>query len=179
MPTATTKSDSAVTRTDAASSASARKPAHPTSLSTKTPAEIKAARDQYDRGEKISTKAVKDKKLRGSLKKLELRYRSAATAAADSEILRPETGPGFIEAEGELERTWKVRQGDIRSAVDVATAEKGFNLDLGFGEYYADYTRDGRDLLLAGKKGHVATFDWREGTLGCELQLGETVRDAR
>jgi hypothetical protein len=34
----------------------------------------------------------------------------------------------------------------------------------------------GRDLLLAGRKGHVATMDWREGKLGCELQLNETVR---
>lgn len=42
-----------------------------------------------------------------------------------------------------------------------------------------DYTRNGRDLLLAGRKGHVATMDWRDGKLGCELQLGETVRDAK
>jgi U3 small nucleolar RNA-associated protein 7 len=167
---------------DAATAPEARKPkkyAHPTSLSTKTPTEVTAARKTYDRGAAVSTKAIKDKKLRGNLKKLELRYREAATAAADSEILRPEDGPGYIEAEGELERTWKVAQGEIRAAVDVATAQKGFELKLGFGDYLHDYTRDGRDLLLAGRKGHVATFDWREGKLGCELQLGETVRDAR
>ncbi|KAA8911555.1 WD40-repeat-containing domain protein [Sphaerosporella brunnea] len=152
---------------------------HPTSLSTKNAEELTAARKTYGRGNGISTGAVKDKKLRGNLKKIELRYREAASAAADAEILRPEDGPGFIEAEGELERTWKLRQEDIRKAVDVATAQKGFDLKLGFGQYSADYTRDGKDLLLAGRKGHVATFDWREGTLGCELQLGETVRDAR
>jgi U3 small nucleolar RNA-associated protein 7 len=47
------------------------------------------------------------------------------------------------------------------------------------GPYRVDYTRNGRELLLAGRKGHVATMDWRNGRLGCELQLGETVRDAR
>ena len=34
-----------------------------------------------------------------------------------------------------------------------------------------------RHLAIAGKKGHVATFDWQTGTLHSELQLKETVRD--
>lgn len=34
-----------------------------------------------------------------------------------------------------------------------------------------------RNLVIAGKKGHVASFDWRTGTLHSELQLQETVRD--
>jgi len=159
--------------------AKSKRPAHPTALTTKTPDQIAHAQTLYGRGEKISAKAIKDKKLRGNLKKLELRYRDAAAQAKDAEILRPESGPGFIEAEGELERTWKVGQKDVRDAVDVATAMKGFELKLGFGGYVADYSRDGRDLVLGGRKGHVATFDWREGKVGCELQLGETVRDVQ
>jgi U3 small nucleolar RNA-associated protein 7 len=47
------------------------------------------------------------------------------------------------------------------------------------GPYRADYTRNGKNLLLAGRKGHIATMDWRAGKLGCELQLGETIRDAK
>lgn len=39
------------------------------------------------------------------------------------------------------------------------------------------YTRNGRNLLLGGRKGHVATLDWKTGSLGCEVQLAETVRD--
>jgi U3 small nucleolar RNA-associated protein 7 len=34
------------------------------------------------------------------------------------------------------------------------------------------------ELLLAGRKGHVATIDWRKGALGTELQLQETIRAA-
>ena len=151
---------------------------HPTASSTKTPEQIAAAQKEYGRGARASG-SIKDKKLRGSMKKLDLRYREAATQAKDAEILRPESGPGFIEAEGELERTWKVGQKEIIEAVDVATASKGFGLDLAFGPYVADYSKDGRDLVIGGRKGHVATFDWREGKLGCELQLGETIRDVK
>ena len=124
-------------------------------------------------------KSVKDKKLRGKLKALEERNKDAALKAKDAEILL-ENQSGFLEPEGELERTYKVRQDDIRNEVGVETAKKGFDLKLdGLGPYTCDYTRNGRDLLLAGRKGHVATMDWRSGKLGCELQLGETVRDAK
>jgi hypothetical protein len=145
----------------------------------KTPEELALASSSYGRGAKVRTKSIRDKKLRGNLKTLENKYRDAASRAKDAEILRPEASGGFIEPEGELERTWKVTQKDVRKAVDVASAAKGFELELGFGPYTADYTRDGRNLLVAGRKGHVASFDWREGKLGCELQLGETVRDIK
>lgn len=137
------------------------------------------AEKTYGRGKKISTKSVKDKKLRSNLKSLETKYKDAALKARDAEILL-DNEPGFIEAEGELERTYKVRQGDVKENVGVETAKKGFELKLDeLGPYRADYTRNGRKLLLSGRKGHVATMDWRDGKLGCELQLGETVRDAK
>ena len=122
---------------------------------------------------------MKDKKLRGNLKQLENKYKTAALRAKDAEILHENTG-GFLEPETELERTYKVRQEDIVSQVPVETAKKRFELKLDtLGPYVCDYTRNGRELLLAGRKGHIATMDWREGKLGCEIQLGETVRDAR
>jgi U3 small nucleolar RNA-associated protein 7 len=159
----------------AAAAANSRPRGNPTSLSTKSPAEMQLASETYGRGQ--SAKTAKDKKLRGNLRKIEHRYKDAAAQALDAELLRPESGPGFIEAEGELERTWKVDQKVVREAVDVATAQKGFEFKLPFGGYTARYSRDGRDLLIGGRKGHVATMDWREGKLGMELNLGETVRD--
>lgn len=36
-----------------------------------------------------------------------------------------------------------------------------------------------RHLAIAGRKGHVATFDWQSGRLHSELQLGETVRSIK
>ena len=137
------------------------------------------ANRQYGRGQGIKTKSIKDRKLRGNLRALEDRYRDAALKAKDAEILL-ENSSGFLEPEGELERTYKVRQDEVKTDVGVETAKKGFELKLeGMGPYMHDYTRNGRDLLLAGRKGHVATMDWQNGRLGCELQLGETVRDAK
>jgi U3 small nucleolar RNA-associated protein 7 len=139
----------------------------------------KEAQVAYGRGRKIPIKGIKDKKLRGNLKTLENKYKIATLKAKDAEILLENSG-GFLEQENELERTYKVRQDEIRREVPVETAKKGFELKLdALGPYVCDYTRNGRELLLAGRKGHVATMDWREGKLGCELQLGETVRDAR
>ena len=139
------------------------------------------AQRQYGRGRKIRHQTVKDKKLRSNLKQLESRYKDAAIKAKDAEILL-ENEPGFLEPEHELERTYKIRQSDIKKDLPVETAKKGFELKLGegLGPYACDYTPNGRALLLAGRKGHVAAIsDWRSGTLGCELQLNETVRDAR
>jgi U3 small nucleolar RNA-associated protein 7 len=139
----------------------------------------KEAQKAYGRGKKIPLKGIKDKKLRGNLKALESKYRDASLKAKDAEILLENEG-GFLEPEHELERTYKVRQDDIRQDVAMETAKKGFELKLdALGPYVCDYTRNGKDLLLAGRKGHVATMEWRDGKLGCELQLGETVRDAK
>ena len=137
------------------------------------------AHEKYGRGRPIRKQSIRDKKLRGNLESLENKYKDSVLRAHDAEILL-ENQNGFIQTEGELEKTYKIRQDEIKREVAVETAKKGFDLKLeGLGPYVMDYTRNGRGLLLAGRKGHVSTMDWRAGTLGCELQLGETVRDAK
>jgi U3 small nucleolar RNA-associated protein 7 len=138
-----------------------------------------AAKQAYGRGSKIRTKNVKDKKLRANLRSLEAKYTDATLQAKDAEILL-DNSSGFLEPESALEKTYKVRQDEIKQDVAIETARKGFELKLPeLGPYdVCDYTRNGRDLLIASRKGHVAVMDWRDGKLGCELQLGETIRDA-
>lgn len=73
-----------------------------------------------------------------------------------------------------------MRQDEITQSAGAETAQKRFDLALTeAGPYVFDYSRNGRELLLGGRKGHVATMDWREGTLGCEINLGENVRDVK
>ena len=137
-----------------------------------------AAQEAYGRGKAIQTGTIKDRKLRANLKRLETKYKDAVLGAKDAEILL-ENQEGFLEPEGELERTYKVRQDEIKDAVGISQAKKSIEFKLDMGPYYSNYTRNGRSLLLAGRKGHVATCEWRAGIPGCELHLNETVRDAK
>ena len=137
------------------------------------------AQQKYGRGRPIRKQSIKDRKLRGNLRALEAKYKDATLKASEAEILL-ENEAGLLEADGELEKTYKVRQDEIKREIAIETAKKSFELKLNeFGPYVMDYTRNGRNLLLAGRKGHVSTMDWRAGTLGFELHLGETVRDAK
>ncbi|KAI9354406.1 WD40-repeat-containing domain protein [Pilaira anomala] len=123
-----------------------------------------------------STKKVTDRKLKAKLTHQEKQTRDAARAAARAELLLQEE-EGFLEAEG-LEKTFKFRQDQIFSSLDVNSASKIFSLDLPeYGPYAIDYTRNGRHLLIGGHKGHIAAFDWQTGGLHFETHVRETVRD--
>ncbi|KAI9187629.1 putative U3 small nucleolar RNA-associated protein 7 [Blastocladiella emersonii ATCC 22665] len=115
------------------------------------------------------------------------RATAAAKAAAkearekrlDTKVLLTQDA-GYLEAEEPMERTHKLAQDVLRDEhLDLTNQAKVFQLQLPeFGPYGAlDFTRNGRHLLLGGKKGHVAAMDWKRGKLHCELHLGETVRD--
>ena len=40
-------------------------------------------------------------------------------------------------------------------------------------------TRNGRNLLLGGKKGHLALLDWKEKDLRLEFQTKQLIRDVK
>lgn len=46
-----------------------------------------------------------------------------------------------------------------------------------FGPYSLDTTRNGKYLLLAGRKGHLAMLEWKTKNLVCEFQAKDRVRD--
>lgn len=59
----------------------------------------------------------------------------------------------------------------------MAGSSKIFFLQCAAHERVIRFIRLCRQLAIAGRKGHVATFDWHTGKLGTEVQLKETVRD--
>ncbi|CDW56333.1 BING4CT and WD40 domain containing protein [Trichuris trichiura] len=68
------------------------------------------------------------------------------------------------------EKSYNLTQSDIVKSVDLASAAKHFELQLPkFGPYRLDFTRNGRNLLIGGRLGHVATFDWFTKELHCEV----------
>ncbi|KAG0171909.1 Small subunit (SSU) processome component [Apophysomyces sp. BC1034] len=134
--------------------------------------------EKYNRGKPIHYKKIKDKKLKTKLEKQENQFRDAARSAARTELLLGEEA-GYLEAEG-IEKTYNYRQDQLKEGVDLNTSKKMFTLDLpDFGPYSIDYTKNGRHLLIGGKKGHLAAFDWQTGRLHFETHVKEIVRDVK
>lgn len=80
----------------------------------------------------------------------------------------------------EGEETTEFTQDDIKQNVDISSATKSFKLNLeDFGPYKINYTRNGRHLLLAGKKGHLAAIDWVSKKLYCEFNVMEEIVDVK
>lgn len=127
---------------------------------------------------KSSLKKTKNKKLRAKLQRIDDQYEDAVSSAAATHYLLPQTA-GYLEAEDEMEKTFKVSQKDIKDSVDVSTVNKALDLSLKeFGPYYMQYSRNGTHLLISGRKGHIASMDWRKGELRGELNVNETCHAA-
>lgn len=121
-------------------------------------------------GEGIKTSHFKEK-----FQRKEVYYDFANEQAARTELLLNEE-EGFIEAEDGVS-TAEYTQKEIVDNVDITAASKHFNLNLDFGSYRMRYTKNGRHLLLGGKKGHVAAFDWVTKKLHCEFNVMEEITD--
>lgn len=105
--------------------------------------------------------------------------RQAHEIAARTELLLDEDA-GFLEPDSDDEFTGQLTQTRIKKAVDVESADKGFDLNLPqFGPYTIDYSRNGRMLALGGKMGHVAAIDWTNQRLKCEINVQESVHDIK
>ncbi|XP_018617826.2 WD repeat-containing protein 46 isoform X1 [Scleropages formosus] len=116
--------------------------------------------------------------LKSTLKDAEETSKLATEKAARFDLLLSEDA-GFLEAD-EGEETCTIAQDDIADAVDITSGTKYFNLSLTqFGPYRLDYTRNGRHLLLGGRRGHVSCFDWHSKQLMCEINVMETVNDVK
>lgn len=143
-------------------------------MAPKNPVESsKYARDVDKFPHKVSK--ARARRLQQGLKKVDQDYHEFIKSAEATDMLLQEEA-GFLEADEPMERTSKFLQEDIVAAVDVGTASKKLDLKLTeLGPYKIDFNRNGRKLLIGGKKGHVASMDWRLGKLDCELFLNETV----
>ena len=115
------------------------------------------ALERHSRGDGVQHEKVKTKYGRKMAKRREEIARSVEETAARAEILLQEDA-GYLETgrtEEEVEEfTARITQILLKRNVDVESARKGFELNLSqFGPYTLDYTRNGRYLVLGGKKG--------------------------
>ncbi|KAJ8265160.1 hypothetical protein COCON_G00142590 [Conger conger] len=133
---------------------------------------------KFKRGEKGKMPQGTRGRLKDSLSGAEVASNLAQNQAARYDLLLPEDA-GFLEGD-EDEDTCTFLQEDIADAVDITSGAKYFNLTLSqFGPYRVDYTRNGRHLLLGGRRGHVACIDWQSKQLKCEMNVMETVNDVK
>ncbi|TFK65955.1 WD40 repeat-like protein [Pluteus cervinus] len=120
---------------------------------------------------------IANKKLRGVLNRNAAHNARSKVLVDEAEDMLLMEDRGYMEVEGDLEKTWRIGQADIAREAGGEAAKGRIEWKLEGGPYKTRYTRNGRHLAIAGRLGHVATFDWQTGTLHSELQLQETCRD--
>lgn len=144
----------------------------------KKPVEPEAV-ERHSRGEKVDTDKIRTKFKKKEQERREKRIEFATEQAARSELLLQEDA-GFLEGDQTQEFTAQIKQTQIKQAVDEESAAKCFDLNLAqFGPYKMSYTRNGRFLLLGGRRGHIAAFDWTSKSLKCEINAMESVHDVQ
>jgi U3 small nucleolar RNA-associated protein 7 len=130
---------------------------------------------RYSRGAANKSKGVVKHRLKVGIKRSEAKISAANKRAAQAELLLP-TEAGTIETEGEMEMTARMSQREVAQAVDLQTQRKAYNMKLDkFGPYRANFTPNGRHLLLGGRKGHLAIVDWERAHVKTEIHVRETV----
>ena len=115
------------------------------------------ALERHSRGDGVRPERIKTKYGQKMAQRREEMARSVEETAARAEILLEEDA-GYLETgrtEEEVEEfTARVTQTLLKRNVDTESARKGFELNLSqFGPYTLDYTRNGRGLVLGGRKG--------------------------
>uniref|UniRef100_A0A0K0G112 WD_REPEATS_REGION domain-containing protein n=1 Tax=Strongyloides venezuelensis TaxID=75913 RepID=A0A0K0G112_STRVS len=115
---------------------------------------------------------IHKKKFRSKKQKIVAR----AEYMARAEIINKEED-GYIEVDEDDQPTYFISQRDIKNNVDIASASKGFDLVLDkYGPYSLDFTPNGRHLIIGGRVGHLASFDWMTKKLHCEFNTREEIR---
>nr|CEL67991.1 TPA: WD domain, G-beta repeat-containing protein,putative [Neospora caninum Liverpool] len=152
-----------------------RKPvAKPSRRSSSRPSESTS----FQQHEKIaSLKGLWNKKLKGRLRTQQKLNDEATRRLRTTELMLFEEEGGLL-TEG-LEKTYAIPQADIVKETDLGTREKILALDLPFGPYAVDFSRNGRHLLLGGKKGSLSLLDCHTCQPLCEINVKETVRDVK
>ncbi|KAH8416493.1 hypothetical protein KR222_006133 [Zaprionus bogoriensis] len=134
-------------------------------------------REKYSRGEAVDTRGVRTRHFKAQQQRREVYLDYATEQAARTELLLQESAGQLEPDEGEI--TASYRQAEIAANVDLQSAAKHFQLKLDFGPYALRYTKNGRHLLLGGRRGHVAAFDWVTKKLHCEFNVMESVADVQ
>ncbi|KAM9956305.1 hypothetical protein ACTFIR_003017 [Dictyostelium discoideum] len=142
------------------------------------PVKVPKGARKYLKGEIVAPTGIKNPFMKTRINKIgELKLESAKAAQKMEMLLQHDVG--FIVAENDREKTYKLTQNKIASSVDIQSSGKVFDLALEpNGPYKIQYSKNGRYLLLAGAKGHFSMIDWQRGKKFTERHLASPIRDA-
>lgn len=119
----------------------------------------------------------KEKKMRNVLQRAELRTKAQGRFLGYlDKVTSHDTG--YLEAD-DNETTRQFRQKTLMDHIPLQNQQQIMNLDLEFGSYNLDFSRDGQELLLGSSQGHVAVLDWKTKNLKCEFNVKEKIRDVK
>jgi U3 small nucleolar RNA-associated protein 7 len=118
-----------------------------------------------------------DKRLQARLKAAHSYYHEDRAINAQQSLLLTQQEGFLLPDEGEI--TARVKQEQIKGLVPLYTSSKMIDLNLKFGGYFLDYTRNGSFLALAGQQGHLSLINWRDFKVLTEFHTKELVRDVK
>ncbi|EKX73397.1 conserved hypothetical protein [Theileria equi strain WA] len=101
----------------------------------------------------------------------------AKKAVEYSSIILPNES-GYIKTEGD-EKSYQISQAKLLSKADLGTRKKVIQLDLTHGPYMADYTQNGRYMLLGGGKGQLSLICTQSLKNYFDICVKETIRDVK
>lgn len=87
---------------------------------------------------------ISDKKLRAVLSQQSAHNARSKALLEDAAFLLEHEESGTMEVEGELEKTWRVRQGEVVESAGQEAAKGRREWELDGGPYRSRYTRNGR-----------------------------------
>lgn len=121
--------------------------------------------------------AMKDLRVRSKLKRTR-EFKSAVSKQLDAySYVNPAVERGFIEENTDGFSNARLNQEELRKEVDVGTLKKLFDFELEGGPFSMRPTRNGKHVIVGGKRGQLSVVDRTSMNPMCDITVDESVLD--
>ena len=120
---------------------------------------------------------MKDLRVRSKLKRTR-EFKSASKKQLDVySYVNPAVEMGAIEENAEETINARLNQSELKKEVDVGTLKKLFDFDLEGGPFSMKPTRNGKHVVVGGKRGQLSVIDRTTMNPMCDITVDESVLD--
>jgi U3 small nucleolar RNA-associated protein 7 len=132
---------------------------------------------QKEERQKIFLPTMKDLRVRSKLKRTR-EFKSAVNKQLDVySYVNPAVQSGFIEHDPENSSNARLNQEELKKEVDIGTLKKLFDFDLEGGPFVLKPTKNGRHVIVGGKRGQLSVVDRTNMNPMCDITVDESVLD--